>query len=78
MHDTTRPSNSPMDLPPMQQWARTFMNSPSAMMFFSVWLASSRVGDITSACGLLVRTKQDVVIRCQLITRAVAVLINPD
>lgn len=38
-----------MDLPPMQQWARTFMNSPSAMMFFSVCPASSRVGLITRA-----------------------------
>ena len=41
-----------MLLPPMHEWTWTLMKSPIASMTFSVWVASSRVGDNTRAWTL--------------------------
>mmetsp|Transcript_44215 Transcript_44215/g.70974 ORF Transcript_44215/g.70974 Transcript_44215/m.70974 type:complete len:203 (+) Transcript_44215:1042-1650(+) len=43
-------TSSPMDRPPMHACTCTFMKLPSASATFSVWQASSRVGDSTKAC----------------------------
>lgn len=44
--------SSPILFPPMHAWACTFMYSPIANITFSVWAASSLVGDRISACTL--------------------------